>query len=65
MITGPLQLLFGEDDMKIISIHIEVLIYTVAVKKKCKIQNLWHQLEQNYSYPCMCCTCLLFLQINV
>ncbi|CAN6309006.1 unnamed protein product [Urochloa humidicola] len=30
--SGPLELLFGEDDMKIVSIHIGVLTYKAAPK---------------------------------
>jgi len=39
IISGSLELLFGESDMKIDSIHIGVLIYAVAVKSNVR-QNL-------------------------
>jgi hypothetical protein len=34
MITGLLELLFSERDMKVTSIHIGVFIYMVAAKNK-------------------------------
>jgi hypothetical protein len=35
MIAGLLELPFGKDNMKIVSIHIGVFIYTAAVRNKC------------------------------
>jgi hypothetical protein len=65
MITRHLELIFGEDDMKIVSIHVGILTYIAAVNRNVRYKIVWHQLQQNYSYPCMYCTCLLLLQIKV
>jgi tetrahydromethanopterin S-methyltransferase subunit D len=40
MIPGLLELLFGKDDMKIVSIHIGVFIYMSAVRNKCKSDKI-------------------------
>jgi hypothetical protein len=45
MITGPLELLFGEDDMEIVSIHIGVLTYMAAVKRNVRYTIAWLPLE--------------------
>jgi hypothetical protein len=45
MITGPLELLFGEDDMKIVSIHIGVLTYMAAIKRNVRYTIVWLPLE--------------------
>jgi hypothetical protein len=45
MITGPLELLFGEDDMKIVSMHIGVLTYTTVGKRNVRYKIVWLPLE--------------------
>jgi hypothetical protein len=47
MIIGLLELLLGKDGMKIVSIHIGVFIYTMAVKTHVRY-IMWHELVQKY-----------------